>query len=573
MAAVDPAAGVPVLHEAGDLQLLLEGFPIPSADSVDKFRLPTDEERNSFRAALQHILDGDLQAAADEAVDANYEVVSYTDSISGDVFTLLREKESNQHWGGLYIFDQSPERRLVLQNPHPRYDGVRVPAIDLFLDTGAVAYFQAGTHRNNSPTEIDCDGDLGGDPYRVSDMAHSPGSLLQAAHEVVEDHFAQTVSLSFHGMADSSDPADVVLSNGTPHEFVGNSLSRDLAARMNEILADAMDSRVAVSHQEPGENPGLSGSTNVQGRVTNGSPTPCTVAAPGALFPERFLHLECDPDVRDGPASNWAFIVQALNELIPLFSDPVVERPLGDLVITEFMANPDQVGDGSGEYIELFNNTGAPIDMTGWTIGDRGGNSATFDGVIAPGDLFVVGVSADLNGAAAGGIPDAVWQNGSGDLTLTNSGDTISVIDADGELVASVSYYDGDPFGVGVALELMVGTGHPSGQTVEADYVASATPFGSDHGSPGVRGTTQFVAELPSGEIILSGEPPEITYVFNTQSAVTYKLWTSPDLEDWSVSQALAPVIGDGDDGSFIFPIPDEEREFYRLGYGFAAPE
>jgi hypothetical protein len=284
-------ASEPVLQENGDLEAMLDAFPIPSEASPDKYRLPTAPELSSFRAALTHILDGDLQAAADVAVAANYDVVSYTDNVSADVFALLREKNSNRHWGGLYVIDRTPERALVVQCPHPIYDGVRVPCADIFKDTQAVAFLLAGTHRNNSPVESACDGDLEGAPYRISDMAHAPDSIFQAAHEVIEGHFSRSVSLSFHGMAEATDPADVVVSNGTGRTFRGNSLSRVLTARMNQILAAALDPRVAVSHQEPGFDPGLSGSDNTQGRFTNHSPDLCHADAPNAVFPERFIHM------------------------------------------------------------------------------------------------------------------------------------------------------------------------------------------------------------------------------------------------------------------------------------------
>ena len=434
----------PVLNEAGDLQHLLDNTVIPSEFSPDKYRLPTAGELTAFRNALGHVLAGDLPAASDDAALANYDVVSYTDNISGDVFTLLREKNSDRHWGGIYVVDQTPERALVVQCPHPLFDGVRAPSADIFMDTNAFVYFMAGTHRKNSPIESLCDHDPEDPPYRISDMAHAPDSIFQAAHEVIEETIARTVSLSFHGMAEDTDPSDVAISNGTPRVFPGNSLSRSLAARMNQILVDAEDPRYAVSHQEPGENPALSGSTNTQGRHTNGSSEPCTVEARTAIFPERFIHMECDPDVRSGDPVNWAFIIQTLNELIPLFADPVPDLHTGDLVITEFMADPAQVGDASGEYIELFNASGAPITMTDWAIYDSQFNAITFSGVIQPGDLFVVGVGNNLNGAAPGGAPDAVWQNTSGDFTLTNTGDSVIILDENGDFVASVIFEDGE---------------------------------------------------------------------------------------------------------------------------------
>ena len=565
-----PLAAAPILTEMGSLQQLLENEDIPSAASSDKYRLPTQDELTAFRTAVQHVLDGNLQAAADEAIDANYELVDFEDTDTSDDFVLLREKSPRDHRGGLYAIDTTPERRLVVQCPHPLFDGVRVAAADLFIDTDSVAYLQAGTHRNNSPTESDCDGDLGGDAYRISDMAHQPDGFFQAAHEVIEAHFDDTVSLSFHGMADDSDPADVVISNGTSRVFYGNSLSRNLATRMNEILDAAADSREAVSHQEPGEDPSLSGSTNTQGRVTNGSPEPCMTEAPTAIFPERFIHMECAPNVRDGDASNWAFVTQTLNERVPLFSDPDPDLPTGDIVITEIMPNPQAVGENTGEYIELFNHTDAPIDMTGWKFIDRQGNTASVSGIIQPGDLFVVGVSADINGGAPGGVPDAVWVDGPGNLTLTNTGDTIILFDGDGDPVASVHYGDLDDDD-GLALEIAVANGHPKGQTLQSDYVFSTTAFGNDFGSPGARGDSQF--PLPDPRPGASITDDDLSISFAAARAVTYTLWDSPDLDDWDETPGEDSVIGANMEASFDLLLPNETMRFFRLVHDYAAPE
>jgi len=569
--AATPLLAGPVLNESGDLRTLLETTPIPAAASPDKYQLPGDDQLAAFRQALQLVLDDDLASAADFAVSAHYEVVSYADTASDDDFALLREISPQSHWGGLYVIDRTPERTLVLENPHPLFDGALVPAIDVFLETNAIAYLQAGTHRNNSPLESDCDGTLQGEPYRISDMAHAPDSFFQAAHETIEARFARTVSLSFHGMAEDSDPADVVVSNGTPRQWAGNSLSRDLATRMNEILADWADTRIAVSHQQPGENPALSGSTNTQGRATNGSPDPCRADAPYAIFPERFIHLESDPDVRTGPSSNWAFVVQALEELIPLFSDPAPDLPTGDLTITELMPNPAQVGDSTGEYVELFNHTGKPIDMSGWSLVDRQLFTASFSGVIQPGDLFVVGVSDDLNGGAPGGAPDAVWTNSFGNFTLTNGGDTISVLDADGDLVALADYSDTAPFGNGTAMEIAIANAHPNGQTVETDHLESTTPFAADEGSPGTRGDSQFPLFPTPVEPIISGNPADLTLAFDAAAAVTYALTESTDLGSWSDTVDL--LIGQGTPDDFTFPLPPDPAGFYQLDFDYAAPQ
>jgi hypothetical protein len=139
-------------------------------------------------------------------------------------------------------------------------------------------------------------------------------------------------------MAQSSDPSDVVISNGTGTEVPGVSLSRQVADKMNDLLS--ADPRYAVSHQEPGESPALSGSTNTQGRYSNGSADPCE--QPGfVVSPERFIHMEQDPDVRDLPASNWAFVIQTYNDLIDSFPAPQVVPKEDGSAVSEFPLDGD----------------------------------------------------------------------------------------------------------------------------------------------------------------------------------------------------------------------------------------
>ena len=43
---------------------------------------------------------------------------------------------------------------------------------------------------------------------------------------------------------------------------------------------------------------------------------------------------------------------------------------IGDIVITEFLANPDLVADKKGEWFEVYNTTQTPIDINGWELLD-----------------------------------------------------------------------------------------------------------------------------------------------------------------------------------------------------------
>ncbi|MBX3729250.1 MAG: LamG domain-containing protein [Candidatus Sumerlaeia bacterium] len=356
---IEPFPFTPINTLTGDLQAYLEGVPIPVAASTDKFRQPTADELLVFRSAVDDIIRGRFQAAANKAGLVNYDLIVYRDTPRSRDVAVLRERENaNTAWGGVYAFALAPQRKLVTESPHPLFDGTRVQAIDLFFRTASMAFMQSGTHRNNSPELSPCDGtQSSGEPYRLSDMAHNSESFFQAAHEQLHRHHTDTISLSVHGMAATSDPSDLVMSNGTSASTSNPSLSRSVAQRMNQILTAQSDSRYAVSHQEPGESPALSGSTNTQGRYVNGSHRPCTLSA-SALFPERFLHMEQAPSVRNGPPSLWDFVVTTYNDLIAEFPAVSPAPPEGGNLLASFPLDGDltpETGQDPGDPIGAVN--------------------------------------------------------------------------------------------------------------------------------------------------------------------------------------------------------------------------
>ena len=82
-----------------------------------------------------------------------------------------------------------------------------------------------------------------------------------------------------------------------------------------------------------------------------------------------------------------------------------------DLTITEVQADPNQVAPYYGEWFEIYNNAGRPIDLNGVMI-SRAGESITVPAdppiTLGAGDYFVFGVSAEQNSAASnynGNVP------------------------------------------------------------------------------------------------------------------------------------------------------------------------
>ncbi len=136
----------------------------------------------------------------------------------------------------------------------------------------------------------------------------------------------------------------------------------------------------------------------------------------------------------------------------------IAKQPAVMLVtINEFMPAP---ADGN-EWIELFDGTGYAVDLDGWTLADgTGKNFATLDGLIMPNGFKLIEFDSSR---------------------LNNSGDLITLRDANKNIVDDVAYGDwdngltnapaGDP-GVAVA---RIGDGRDTNND-GADFVMTSTP-------------------------------------------------------------------------------------------------
>ena len=150
----------------------------------------------------------------------------------------------------------------------------------------------------------------------------------------------------------------------------------------------------------------------------------------------------------------------------------------GQLIISEVMANPAAVSDTVGEWFELFNATGEPIDLNGLSFYDSGSNSHTISEslFIQAGAYLVLGRNSDSS--SNGGLSvDYVYSN----FTLGNSSDDI-FIEWMGVQLAAVSYNNDGIFGVaGISAEWL-GNGY--------GLTADGLGYGAgDIGTPGSQGS------------------------------------------------------------------------------------
>jgi len=167
---------------------------------------------------------------------------------------------------------------------------------------------------------------------------------------------------------------------------------------------------------------------------------------------------------------------------------PIADIGVGELVLDEFMYNPDMVDDSLGEWFEVVNLSGRAVDLTGLTVYDNDGNLfvvSTFVGV-EPGGFTVFGLSNDTT--VNGGVEvDYVYA----DLTLGNSGDKLCINNTRVDL--DCVDYDEDlwPDEKGVSMTLSADAFDAATNDYAFRWCGSTTSFGlGDFGTPGAMNET-----------------------------------------------------------------------------------
>lgn len=114
------------------------------------------------------------------------------------------------------------------------------------------------------------------------------------------------------------------------------------------------------------------------------------------------------------------------------------------IVITEIMYNPPESGNDSLEYLELYNNSNAAVDLSGWTFSQ--GITHTFPSgtTLAAGNYIVLAKSASAFQVVFGFAP-TVWEAGA----LSNApGEDVVLNDGGGNIIDAVDYMTAAPWPV-----------------------------------------------------------------------------------------------------------------------------
>lgn len=112
----------------------------------------------------------------------------------------------------------------------------------------------------------------------------------------------------------------------------------------------------------------------------------------------------------------------------------------GELVISEVMPNPAAVGDGEGEWFEIFNATARDLDLNGLLIIDDGGDSFAIPDATAmlpAGEYLVFGINADTG--TNGGVDVDIEYTG---INLANGDDELVILAANDAEIDRVAWND-----------------------------------------------------------------------------------------------------------------------------------
>jgi hypothetical protein len=161
----------------------------------------------------------------------------------------------------------------------------------------------------------------------------------------------------------------------------------------------------------------------------------------------------------------------------------------GEIIVTEIMKDPSFVLDANGEYIELYNTTGAAIDINGWTLKDNGTDSVVIANggplLVPAGGHLVLGVNG--NSATNGGVTVGYDWGTATNFTLGNGDDEVVLVNGT-TVVCCVEYLNGGiwPDPTGASMSLDPGSYNVLAATDGLNWCVSTTtiPGSTDEGTP-----------------------------------------------------------------------------------------
>ena len=157
----------------------------------------------------------------------------------------------------------------------------------------------------------------------------------------------------------------------------------------------------------------------------------------------------------------------------------------GDVLIVEIMMTPLAVGDGVGEWFEVYNTSSMDVDLIGWEVRSWGNTGFIIDEslVVSSGSTVVLGVEDD---ASINGDLAVDYEFDRADVALNDSADTLFLY-LGTDWITRVKWDESDGWELddGASTNLDVDYRTTVGTGDAAYWCSSTTEFGDgDYGTP-----------------------------------------------------------------------------------------
>ena len=156
---------------------------------------------------------------------------------------------------------------------------------------------------------------------------------------------------------------------------------------------------------------------------------------------------------------------------------------VGDVVITELLADAGAVSDSYGEWFELHNVSGRDIDLVGWSFADSEGSVVVDRSVVIPAGGYAL-LADEAVPARNGGLQGVDWVFDYDAMHLNNTGDELRVL-MGGTVIDEITYRPADwPVIEGVSCYL--DPGFTDAVSNDSPVPWCATPAQAEYDFPGL---------------------------------------------------------------------------------------
>lgn len=309
-------------EKSGDLEVYLHTFLATAPqESGNQYTPPSANEQAAWQSLMSDLLTDKLTDARLKATDLGYQIVRFLDTAAihnePKVFYVLEEMlPSTKHWGISVFNFEACRNRLILQAPHSFYDfNTGKQAAYNFVRLDAFALLLNGCHRCNHSDFSSCDGTTSvcqgsSSAFQVSDLAHNDASIFQVTTGSILEKIPDGDFIQLHGFSKVDNDPYVILSNGTRSTPFNDKIS----ALVNQLSMVDPVLTFKVGHLDLSWDR-LLGSTNVQGRLINGSSSACDIEP--QVTNGHFIHIEQEKTRLRADETGWEKMRQALAQSFP----------------------------------------------------------------------------------------------------------------------------------------------------------------------------------------------------------------------------------------------------------------